>query len=377
MSLPGALRRLRPKIFAGLQIFMLLLLTLGQMGSDLQVNMTSWRYLNGATGQTAWFSLPDVHPRSRYWISLDAARAGDSATVLRILDASAELIHDHFLLSMLALAYDKSNNGQAAIATWKQLHNTYALGEYAGRMVQQENFDDAIAAYYALWELDSGDVRVISLASLLRKRSDLEMAEYVLKRSLNDHPTSPYRIRWLRSLALTLEAQGHWDEAAQVYQGILSEDPRDVDTYIALGKLYYDMGQGLDQAIAELYKAAAIAPADSRPYTEMGRLYLEEHCYQEAVSALEQAGRFAPENDAIYYLLAWAYRMNEQADLAVQAIEYAIRLRPEAVSYLRRAGQIYEYAGDNAAAVEAYRAVLRFRPDDQPAQKAIIRLANQ
>jgi tetratricopeptide (TPR) repeat protein len=126
----------------------------------------------------------------------------------------------------------------------------------------------------------------------------------LLQTRLHDNPHDPVP---LTRLAAIDELHGETDEAAQAYQKLVAENPKDWKAMIKLSQLYsgplHDTRKALDLAKS----AHEIAPADPRAAAALGELVYASGDYSWAVSLLENAAPQLPNQTSARYYLALAY----------------------------------------------------------------------
>ena len=98
---------------------------------------------------------------------------------------------------------------------------------------------------------------------------------------------------------LSAEMAGRWEEALDVYSGVLAEDPGNVEIWLRV--------------------------ADIRASLELP---------EEAAEALAVAATLSPTNPRIHFRSSQAYSMSDQPELALAAVGHAIELAPDNVTYL-------------------------------------------
>jgi Flp pilus assembly protein TadD len=91
-------------------------------------------------------------------------------------------------------------------------------------------------------------------------------------------------------LGYTLHEQGRSEEAAIIFEGLLSLDPRNAYCHSALGAAYLRMEQD-EKALTHLNMALQLDGKDISAYINRGELALKQRDYKQAQADLEMAIR--------------------------------------------------------------------------------------
>lgn len=121
------------------------------------------------------------------------------------------------------------------------------------------------------------------------------------------------------NLATTAISAGDVPAAAAAIDRLLKDFPKSWRGH-HLRSMLFDAADRVDQAIAELREAHALAPKEWRPLNDLGSL-LNARKSPEAVATLEQAAALAPDEAAPLYNLGLAYWTAGRAADARKAIE--------------------------------------------------------
>src|SRR5438874_12778061 len=96
--------------------------------------------------------------------------------------------------------------------------------------------------------------------------------------------------RLMMMLGYTLHEQGRSEEAAIIFEGLLSLDPRNAYCHSALGAAYARLEQD-EKALTHLNMALQLDAKDLSAYINRGELYLKHGDYKQAQADLEMAIR--------------------------------------------------------------------------------------
>jgi len=163
-----------------------------------------------------------------------------------------------------------------------------------------------------------------------------------------------------------LQEQGDVDAALRRYREALKRQEDYAATHLALASAYLQLGRE-EEALAELERAAELAPDNSFIQAQLGRLYLKREDLAKSVAALERARELEPEEAQIRYWLGAAYYFRSYADAksAVAELEKAVELDPEDAESQTRLAMAYMHrdeAGDRDRASRALEKALELDP---------------
>jgi len=148
-----------------------------------------------------------------------------------------------------------------------------------------------------------------------------------------------------------------YDEAEQLLQEILDEDPRVLDAYQTMAQLY-DLQERFVEA-AEVYKRAIpLKPDDPHAYINLAETQIKLGLVEEAEKTALDALNFVEPNAQIYYLLGNVSRMQGRVEESIAYYEDCLAVNPEsATAYSGLAGAYFELHDLQAAEDNARRAL--------------------
>ena len=184
-----------------------------------------------------------------------------------------------------------------------------------------------------------------ALAAAYEQMRDYKSAAEALRRAL---AVAPDNDRLLRSLVEDLQRSGQYDEAIQIYQSILSDDPRDGSALLGMSEVY-TAKRDWAKAQEALDKAKAIDPENVEVQAD-------------EINLLEAQGKT---NDAIAAL-------NRLLD-KTQSSHYTTPQARYRAGLLENLGSLYSKSGQYSKAVDAYRQMAIVYSDGGPlAERDII-----
>jgi len=118
-------------------------------------------------------------------------------------------------------------------------------------------------------------------------------------------------------------------KAAELFKKSIELDPKNPDAYNALGYMWVEQKQNLDEAETLIRKALSFEPANGAYIDSLGWLYYQRGKYDEALTELLRATKALPEPDAVVYEhVADTYRALNRTAEAVLYWQKAARLDP-------------------------------------------------
>jgi tetratricopeptide (TPR) repeat protein len=133
--------------------------------------------------------------------------------------------------------------------------------------------------------------------------------------------------------AVTVEAEGRWDEAVLYYRQALEQDPGLLKARNNLGNLYIRQNR-FAEAVGQFQAALTLAPAYAYARNNLGSAYLmmgqETEAIQEFLAALRLDGSYV----SPYYNLAAIYARRRDLAHVVAFLTKAIALEPAVLSWI-------------------------------------------
>ena len=172
-----------------------------------------------------------------------------------------------------------------------------------------ETNDTACSYFYFLW------------GKTAENNNRFEEAWEAYEKALLCHENGEY-IK--RSLALLLIRMDRRDQAAEILEQIISNNPQDTENRILLAKVYTSMGLE-DKALA-IYKALLEIKEDHDILLLLGTLYVQRKEYDEAQKILNRLIKLEGDSYLAYYSLARLYRELQYYDKAAASYEKALEL---------------------------------------------------
>jgi len=203
-------------------------------------------------------------------------------------------------------------------------------------------------------------------------RGEVDNAEAAWKRSLDVHPNNPVV---LNNLGMVAGKRKQYAEAIKYFQQALEMKSTSLDPYLNLGRAYRVMGL-MEPAEAELRKALALAPLDSRIRNELGQVLFSEGRTQEAEEQFRASLHNEPSTLA-YDFLGMLDIRRKAMDAAERDFRAALSIDDSDSNAHFGLGYIYKAAGRQAEALDQYQAGLVADPTNAQALAAVQVLRQQ
>jgi len=132
----------------------------------------------------------------------------------------------------------------------------------------------------------------------------------------------------------------------------LPSDPvQQAKARIVIGRQLHNKNR-LDEALAELEKAAKLDPANAEAFYWIGRVHIKAERYEEAMEDFKRAAKLKPDYSEAYDNLGWLNVRLRKADEAISYLSKSIELKQNnAWAYFTR-GRLFYQKGDVARALE-------------------------
>ncbi len=208
--------------------------------------------------------------------------------------------------------------------------------------------DDALATAEWMVETDPTNARGrIAVANVLDRLGRVEEAETALRQAVE---LDSDNVNLLGSLAHMLHKRGEYAREIAVHREILERYPDRHATLLALAEAQAELGDN-DAALETLLAVEERFPRDLDTKLRLGFLFFEQHRYLEARDRFERVLRIRPMNYEVAFFLGVVDRRIGDVDAAIEAfgrIPEGHKYYPEARSQIASA---YERRGEYAKAL--------------------------
>ncbi len=158
--------------------------------------------------------------------------------------------------------------------------------------------------------------------------------------------------------------QEDYDTAEKRYLAVLRQDPKNIEAYKGLAKVYQQQGQLLEAK--ETYQfVLQIDPTDEEAYLKLGDMYEEEGRLEKAVEYYEQAVLINPHNPLRFAKLHDLLFELKQYETALEAISQALEIEPQNPKYLDNFTEVSILLKRKELAEKGYRELRMINPENQ------------
>lgn len=156
---------------------------------------------------------------------------------------------------------------------------------------------------------------------------------------------------------LEFQQGSQYERALEHYREALDLDEEYAPAHLAMASLYAELGRD-DEALAEMERAAELAPDSGFILGRLGQLYMQRDDYERSVDALRGAietGEY--EEDTVYALaVSLLYRSRADAEKAIEGLELAAQRQPDEAGIYYHLANAYMWrdgVGDEQRAIDA------------------------
>jgi tetratricopeptide (TPR) repeat protein len=308
------------------------------------------------------------------------AAAGQPDKALRLFNRAIEQEpqrSEHFFAKGLLLANQKQYpEAEETIRSGIKVNPDSAVGYYyLGRIgVEARDFDKATTHFEQAVTLNPAfEPAYVALGSVYEAKQDRDKAIGIYRRYLQGVNPKNREIRH-HLIRLQVSAK-QYEEALRELEGMLAEDPSDLDAQLRMGLVYGEQ-KNYPKAIEQLNQILAVRPAELKVRDYLGYLYEETKDYAKAVEAyrhnltlepsyfeghlhlgilqyrlkqypetihhLREASRLNPKQPEAYIVLGLSYFQSEQYEPSLQAFLEGIRYNPDNADLHFNAGTAYD-----------------------------------
>lgn len=157
--------------------------------------------------------------------------------------------------------------------------------------------------------------------------------------------------------AVNLASSGRLEEAKNVFEEILLEDPRNPEVLYNLGMCFTDLNHP-DKAVTVLKKSIEYNPNHSNSYVALGYAYTKMGDSESAKKHFLNALKLDPNNSYAMRNLGGLYGKIGDTEKSVFYLEKAYQINPQDLSTLYGLGYSYQQVQDYSKAYRYYRKVL-------------------
>jgi tetratricopeptide (TPR) repeat protein len=156
--------------------------------------------------------------------------------------------------------------------------------------------------------------------------------------------TAPQQERMDQASLFMVKKQ--YAEAAEIYQQLLKENPKDASLWNRLGIAYQHLGEPdnnyLREALKAYEKASKLNKDDAPIWNNMGTVYFGQKKYSKAIRFYQKALDLDQTNATFFSNIGMAYLDTKKFDLAMTAFHNALALDPEVFTHTGTTGTVLQ-----------------------------------
>ncbi|MEN8146993.1 MAG: tetratricopeptide repeat protein [Campylobacterota bacterium] len=164
-------------------------------------------------------------------------------------------------------------------------------------------------------------------------------------------------------LGLKAEMDKRWNDAANVYEDAVWNDPYRVDLYLRLADIYA-AEKKYERAADTLRRAIEVEPERVELYVKLSSVYAVDNRADKALEAIEAAVRIEPQNREYLIVHAKIANWTKKPKLAIVSLETILEKDPNDKEARLLLARSQEWAKELDEAIEEYQAYLKNNPDD-------------
>jgi len=217
--------------------------------------------------------------------------------------------------------------------------------------------------------LTASTIDTLQRAASLHNQGDLESAEAIYRKVLEENPENQDALHLLGYLAFQL---GFWEEGAKLIEEAIVHAPNEVTFHRNLAQVYVHGGE-INKAENAYRRALELKNDDPDLMNDLGNLLFNKEkglggaSLQEAMDFFAEAVRLGPDSAGYRLNYGNALRDNKQIDLARACYEKALQIDPKLIGALSNLGLICHMEREYEEAIGYFEKLLKIDPADSAA----------
>lgn len=193
----------------------------------------------------------------------------------------------------------------------------------------------------------------------LGQKGQLQEANALCQKILNDHPSHPTLLFYAGSLALR---EKNFSAAIQYLQKAITEEPQNPHPYMQLGLTFMEMSQTAE-AIQYFQKVISLQPSFNEAYFQLAMAYVREENYHQAEKYARQVIKLNRPHPMFHNTLGNILLLNGNTDEAINQFQIAISLHPNYAECYYNLASAYRSKGRYKKALTFYEQAISLKPD--------------
>jgi Flp pilus assembly protein TadD len=228
------------------------------------------------------------------------------------------------------------------------------------------NFEEALEYFENLLQTSpSNHTGHLFVGLCKQKLGDITGAQASLREAIGIKPNDELTRKALIKLLVDAD---ELSEAGEFQSWFVEKKPFDAQARVDLARIHRRNGE-VDLAIAELERAAELAPTSQEPKLELGTALIEASRSDEAVEVFEQIATDNPRDPRAHAGIGAAFVHEQRYEDAVSPLEKAAALDPKQPNVRLNLAIAYENLERIEDSLREYDAFVRLAPDDPSAAR--------
>jgi tetratricopeptide (TPR) repeat protein len=311
--------------------------------------------------QADWMAVAEA------WTEYVALRPTDPQGFWELAMACERLgISELPLVSGQPCGVDEASRQAALSQLWAWAGQTAGSFVQAGAAMRQgEDWSQAIAYYQRALVLEPEAAAAwYGLGEVYRACNETESAWEAYTRVIDLNSDSSFSALAYDRRGEILAEAGQWAEASAELAQAVALAPEDGHYHLNYGWYLYRAGAPLQEARAELERAAILLPADPWPHFRLADLDFVAGDYEGMLARARQSIETSPKHSWGWMLQSQALRHLQRPTEAEISVRHAIELVPNSGGAYTELGHVLKQQNRLDEAIEAYKQALVLRPDN-------------
>jgi tetratricopeptide (TPR) repeat protein len=273
------------------------------------------------------------------------------------------------LRAQMTVQFDQPKEEQESQKKYYASYYLYFLYESVKTLLQQKEHEKISSVFSEITEFQAKNPDLVPkndyryafyLALFEKQRGLLGSAELRLRTIVAENSENPY---YRFELAKLLEERNDYDNSLEMYDKILSDDPRFIPAWFSTGDIFLKNGD-YTEAEKRYLSCISISKAFVPPYARLGVLYNEQQFYGKALRVFEKGLSIAPDDAEMHYNYSFSLQRTGKFLSALNHLKTTLELLPDEITVLNEIGVLSRKLGFFHDSVEFFERALQKEPQN-------------
>ncbi len=191
------------------------------------------------------------------------------------------------------------------------------------------------------------------------QKGHFQQAEQLYQLALQNNPDNPFA---LHSLGILAHQTGRNDKALELVKQAIASNGQIPQLHNSLGLVCESLGR-LDDAVVSYQQAISLEPNYAEAYHNMAIALQSQGRYATAIEKCKQAISFRPDYAEAYNTMAYSLQNLNRNTEAIENYKQAIKLKPDFVEAYNHLGVLFNQQRRSFEAIEYFKKALQFDPE--------------